>query len=131
MKLCRGLNFRRKVIIFEIQVPEFIDKLFIHRNRISLVFFGVAQIRLNMFFLEQEINQLTDEISQYCDNRNTEKHSEGSGQSAAHGNRKNNGNRLKAGGFPENFWTDDGAVKLLDRQNEDGKNQCGFRADDQ
>lgn len=56
-----------------------------------------------MFFLEQEINQLTDEISQYCDNRNTEKHSEGCRQSAAHGNRKNNGNRLKAVDFPRIF----------------------------
>ena len=83
-----------------------------------------------MFFPEQEINQFTDKISQHCHNRNSEKHSERTGQSAAYGNRKDNGNRLETGGFSENLWPDNGTVKLLNSQNEDCENQCGFRTDD-
>ena len=77
------------------------------------------------------VDQFTKQIREHGNDRYAEEHTENSGNGAADGDGKNNGNRLEAGGFSENFRADHGAVQLLDGKNQNRKNKRRFRIENQ
>lgn len=63
-----------------------------------------------MLFFKNVVYQLIDKEGQDGNDRNAEEHSKRPCKSAADRNGKDNGNRLEAGGFSENLWSDDRTV---------------------